>query len=116
MAVKKTASETDKLTTAIRAETPVAAADREEILRLVYIGPTLDGGRLKSNNVFVGTEADIKEALKEIIEEYPVAERLLVPVSQLADKKYKARTEGNIMNKFYSDMVSLIEAHRKTEV
>lgn len=73
---------------------------------LVYIGPSLPSGKLKSNSIFIGSREMVQEELKEILEEYPLAGRLIMPVEQLAEKKDKVRTPGNILNKYYSDIVS----------
>lgn len=89
--------------------------EAKEPVTLIYIGPKLPGGKLKSNKIFIGTPEEIKKELAPVLEEYPLVERLLVPVSQLAEKKDKVRTAGNILNKYYADVVSSIAAHEAKE-
>ena len=61
----------------------------EEVVKLVYVGPTLPNGKLKQNSIFEGTEKEIKEELKKVLEKYPLAEKMLVPVRKLAEAKRK---------------------------
>lgn len=82
-----------------------------EKVTLVYIGPTLPAGWLKSNSVFTGTMPEIEKELETVLGKYPAVKKLFVPVGQLADKKEKIRTPGNILNKYYADIVSDIAAH-----
>ena len=92
-----------------------SATEAKETLTLVYIGPTLPAGQLKSNKIMVGTQDEIKEDLKTVLEKYPLVEKMLVPVEQLAAKKDKAKTAGNVLNKYYSDIVSMIAANEAKE-
>lgn len=87
----------------------------EETLTLAYIGPSLPAGQLKSNKIMIGTMEEIKTELKEVLERYPLVEKMLVPVEGLAAKKDKARTAGNVLNKYYSDIVSGIAANAAKE-
>lgn len=87
----------------------------EEVVKLVYVGPTLPKGQLKENGIFEGTEKEIKETLKTVLEKYPLAEKMLVPIRDLAAAKEKARTAGNIMNKWYSDIASGMSNEFKEE-
>lgn len=85
--------------------------EKEETKTLVYIGPSLPAGQLKANRTLIGTTQEIKEELKEVLEKYPLVEKMLVPVEKMSEKKDKARTAGNIMNKYYMDIVSSIAAN-----
>lgn len=87
-----------------------------ENVRLAYIGPSLPAGRLKTNKVFIGTRAEIEGELKEVLEKYPLVRKLLVPVEKMAEKKDRVKTAGNILNKYYSDLVSVISAEEVKEV
>ena len=78
----------------------------EEIVKLAYIGPTLPAGQLKSNRIFIGTETEIKKELQTVIEKYPLVEKMIVPANQMGEKKNKVRTAGNILHKYYTDLVS----------
>lgn len=82
---------------------------QEKTVTLVYVGPTLPGGRLKSNSVFNGTEEGIKKHLSSIIEKYPQVARLLVPTTELGSVKGKVNMPGNIMNKYCDDILMSIK-------
>lgn len=127
MAVKKNITEatgTEESTT--KKETEVSSANSEvieekkkeeerEIVTLVYIGPSLPAGLLKTNKIVIGTKEEIKKELAAVLEKYPLVEKMLVPVEKLAEKKDKAKTAGNILNKYYTDIVSAIAASGKRE-
>lgn len=114
MAVKKDSRTMEEAADGKLPDNPQAEPQkRTERVTMVYIGPSLPAGWLKSNRVFTGTMPEIEEDLKAVLEKYPAAKKLLVPVGQLADKKEKARTPGNILNKYYSDIVSDIAAHER---
>lgn len=126
MAVKatKSAAETAEMEQAVNstaeqgngetgANNEVAGA--EETVTVAYIGPTLPAGRLKCNRIFIGTMKEIKTELAEVLEKYPLVEKMLVPVEKLAEKKDKVKTAGNILNKYYSDIVSTIAANEAKE-
>lgn len=95
------------------ANTAVTAA--KETVRLVYVGPSLPKGQLKTNRIFIGTEAEIKKELETVLEKYPLVWKMLVPVKELAEKKDKVKTAGNVMNKYYSDIASSIAANLAKE-
>jgi len=80
--------------------------EKEEVVKLAYIGPTLPAGQLKCNRIFIGTITEIKEELKSVLEKYPLVEKMLVPADKIGEKKERARTSGNILHKYYSDLVS----------
>ena len=86
-----------------------------ETVKLIYIGPTLPKAALKTNSIFDGTDKEIKEHLQPVIEKYPLVAKLLVPTRELAEKKDKVHTAGNILNKYYSDLVSVIAASLEKE-
>ena len=56
----------------------------------VYAGPSLPHGRLKEHAVFNGTFEDVKAYLADVLEDYPQAERLIVPVERLS-AQYRAQ-------------------------
>lgn len=78
----------------------------------IYVGPTLPRGQLKENAVFRGTLRDIKKYLAEVLEEYPQAARLIVPVDKLAEFSVKVKTPGNLAHKYYSDIVSAMRGNK----
>lgn len=92
-----------------------ATEEKEETVKLAYIGPTLPAGQLKCNAIFIGTETEIKKELEAVIEKYPLVEKMLVPASQIGEKKDKAKTAGNILHKYYADLVSGIAGNAAKE-
>lgn len=89
---------------------PQTADQEPDTVKLVYIGPSLPKAMLKSNRIFEGTREEIKKELAAAIEKFPLVEKLLVPVAELAEKKDKVKTAGNILNKYYSDIASSASA------
>ena len=120
MATKKVDQENTKAQeeTKVQEETKtqVPTVEQEEITKVIYVGPTLPRGKLKCNTIYEGTEAEINKELENVLEEYPLVSKMLVPIEKLADAKYKVRTTGNIMNKYYTDLQSVISAKLKQEV
>ena len=92
---------------------PQTENKEQDTVKLIYIGPTLPKAMFKSNRIFEGTREKIKKELKTVIEKFPLVEKLLVPVEGLAEKKDKVRSAGNILNKYYSDLVSAAAAVEK---
>lgn len=88
---------------------------KEEVVKLAYIGPTLPAGQLKCNKIFIGTETEIKKELEAVLKKYPLVEKMLVPASQIGEKKDKAKTAGNILHKYYADLVSSIAGNAAKE-
>lgn len=95
---------------------PQTEDKKPDTVKLIYIGPSLPKAMLKSNKIFEGTREDIKKELAGVLEQFPTVERLLVPVEELAEKKDKVRTAGNILNKYYSDIASAASAMLAKEV
>ena len=91
---------------------PQGPQDAPEVVKLVYVGPSLPRGRLKSNTIFEGTRDQILASaeLAEVLKRYPLVKNMLVPVSKLAEAKQKIRTAGNALHKFYADIDSLAAA------
>ena len=91
---------------------PQAAQDapqEEEAEKLVYVGPQLPRGRLKTNKIFEGTREQIiaSPEMEEVLKRYPLVKNMLVPVSKLAEAKQKIAAGGNALHKFYADIASL---------
>ena len=94
---------------------PQAAAeapDAAEVEKLVYVGPQLPRGRLKTNTIFEGTRDQILASpeMAEVLKRYPLVKNMLVPVSKLAEAKRKIAAGGNALHKFYTDIASLAAA------
>lgn len=115
MAVKNTEKAQQTAETAeVKNTTPAAEKPQEvpqeaaEQVTLVYVGPSLPKGRLKQNSIFVGTKQEIKKELETVLTRYPLIEKMLVPVSKLAEAKNKAKSSGSVLHKYYADITSLI--------
>ena len=111
----KTATVDNSTNEAVNAENGAARAaetanNKPDTVKLIYIGPTLPKAALKANSIFDGTEKEIKDYLKPVIDKFPLVEKLLVTTDGLAEKKDKVQTAGNILNKYYSDLVSAAAA------
>lgn len=83
---------------------------QEDKETLVYVGPSLPRGMLKQNSIFVGTREQVEKSLEDAIRKYPMVGKMLVPVPKLAEAKIKIASKGNILHKYYADIVSLIGA------
>ena len=79
----------------------------------VYAGPSLPHGRLKEHAVFNGTFGDVKAYLADVLEDYPQAERLIVPVERLSAFAAKVKTPGNIAHKYYNDIASTMRGNKE---
>lgn len=98
------------------AETPAEDAQEatpEGYGLFVYAGPSLPHGRLKEHAVFNGTFEDVKAYLADVLEDYPQAERLIVPVERLSAFAAKVKTPGNIAHKYYNDIVSTMRGNKE---
>lgn len=89
----------------VEAEKTAEKANTEpEAVKLVYIGPNLPKGMLQCNRIFDGTVEEIKKELAGVLEKFPLAEKMLVSISSLAEMKDKVKTSGNVYNKYYADL------------
>lgn len=95
--------------TAQDAEAVQNAPQEAEPEKLVYVGPQLPRGRLKTNKIFEGTRDQILASpeMEEVLKRYPLVKNMLVPVSKLAEAKQKIAAGGNALHKFYADIASL---------
>ena len=117
---KKGVSDLDTENTAAEAESGVAYAEDapaaptktryEGVTNFAYIGPSLPGGRLKSNTILSGTHAEITAYYAEAITLYPNAAKLIVPVARLAEFREKVQTSGNVMYNYYAELAAAISA------
>ena len=91
---------------------------QSETVKLIYIGPNLPKAMLQCNRIFEGTEEEIDKELSFILEKFPLVKKMLVPTTELAEKKDKVKTAGNVYNKWYSDLkaAALAYAEREQEV
>ena len=100
---------------------PEAAADGAESAQeepegydlFIYAGPTLPKGRLRENAVFNGRFSDVISYLADVVKDYPLVEKLIVPVKKYAAFSVKVKTPGNLAHKYYSDIVSTMRGNRE---
>lgn len=126
MATKTTANATEAENKAEKAQAVENAPEVEkavneantnaETVKLAYIGPNLPKAMLQCNKIFEGTQKEIKNELAGVIEKFPLVEKMLVPISELAEKKEKVKTAGNIYNKYYADLSAARLAYLEREV
>lgn len=123
MAVKKNEADTEEKTTettntadkTVKVEN-AANTDAEKGKKTVmYIGPQLPSGLLKTNTIIKGTDKEITEGLKEVFEKFPLVKRMLVPIEDVATKKIEVATKGKVLNKYYMDIQSQIAANGMKE-
>lgn len=96
-------------------ETPAEDAQEapEGYNLFVYAGPSLPHGRLKENAVFNGTFEDVKAYLADVIADYPLVARMIVPVERLSAFHVKVKTPGNLAHKYYNDIVSTMRGNKE---
>ena len=99
------------------ADTGVSAAgspDRgNDTLTLVYIGPSLPFGNLRTSMILKGTGEEIDVWMSGLKESYPEIERLLVTPEELTDALDKVGRKGTILHKYYEDVLAKSRASRK---
>lgn len=81
--------------------------------QFVYVGPSLPNGELKENAVLEGSFSEILHFLSAQVEKYPQIKRLIVPVNRLAEYSAKVKSGGNIVNKYYADIVSAMKSSKE---
>lgn len=79
----------------------------------VYVGPSLPGGKLKSNAVLCGSIEEIKTHYKDVLEEYPQVNNLIISVEKLGESKEKVKSPGNFLYKNYGEIIELINNEKE---
>lgn len=92
---------------------PSGAGGPCDDVTMVYIGPSLPYGKLRTSMVLKGTEQEIRDFLADIREKYPEADHLIVPPEQLTQALEKVTRKGTILHKYYEDMLAKSRASRK---
>lgn len=75
-----------------------------EIVQKVYIGPTIPKTPMRESRVLWGSEDEIREYIKPLMENYPEVQHLLVEPGKLCEAKREARTPGRLLCKYYNDL------------
>lgn len=81
--------------------------------QFVYIGPSLPNGALKENTVLEGSFSEVLDFLSEQVEDYPQIKQLIVPVNRLAEYAAKVKRGGNIVSRYYKDIVSVMQGNKE---
>lgn len=82
--------------------------------RYIYIGPSVSIG-LRKNNIFVGTETEVFMYLEKYIKKCPQIKNLLIETSNLAKTKNKVSQKGTLLNKYYGEILSFVNAKKEAE-
>lgn len=85
----------------------------EDVLKLVYIGPSIPRSGLRHAQVLEGTKEQIDKFLSALLERYPEIPHMLVAPDKLSDALKKTQQKGNILHKYYQDMAAKAKARRK---
>ena len=116
-AADSTAEKTQATESTTATEKAVETANTQlENVKLIYIGPNLPKVMLQCNKIFEGTKEEVNKELAGVLEKFSLVEKMLVPIGELAEKKDKVRTAGNIYNKYYSDLKAAALAYVDKEV
>ncbi len=75
-----------------------------------YIGPTLPRNTLMANAILTGSLEEIKKFYKEEFDKYPTAIKLIIPISKLSEYKVKVAKPGNVINKYFNEILAEITA------
>jgi hypothetical protein len=92
-------------------QTPVE--EPVEIIKRIYIGPSIPRTNLRNARILEGTEEEINAFLAEYKEKFPEVEYLMARPENLSDMTRKVQTKGNILNKYYRDMAAKAVVERK---
>lgn len=85
----------------------------DEIIRLVYIGPTIQGERLSKGKIITGTQGEIDKYISGMAARYPHIRYMMVRPENLSRAQYESRTPGNVRYKYYREIVSAARAAHK---
>ncbi|GHV19528.1 hypothetical protein FACS18949_02760 [Clostridia bacterium] len=91
---------------------PAKAEPTTEPRRFVYVGPSLPNSALTNNKILRGTKSEIKEHFEDALATYPQAERLIVPVTKLAEIRGKITAPDNAYGKAVADISAKIHANK----
>ena len=75
----------------------------------VYIGPSIRGV-IQSGTIVGGTRNAALTTFSTAIEQYPRIADLVVSGETLVVDRIKVKTAGNLLNKYYNDLVSTLKS------
>ncbi len=110
---KKEVSVSDTENTVAATENTAATPEKERyagIRNFVYVGPSLPGGKLKNNTILSGSYAEITAYYGEAITLYPGVEKLIVPVTRLAEAREKVKNGGNALHEHFQAITAAVKA------
>ena len=94
---------------------PAKEETAQECTHYIYVGPSVPNGKMKNGAVYNGTINDIKAYLAEDLAAYPAAEKLIIPLDDLAEVQAKVNQSGNSYNNHYNETAALITAKKKED-
>ena len=83
--------------------------------KFIYMGPSIPLGRLKERAVLEGSFSQVMDFISQEVEAFPQVRHLVIPINRLGEYATKVSNKGNIINKYYYDIVSLIKKDSKED-
>lgn len=80
---------------------------------VVYFGPSIPFGRLRTAMILKGSEEELMRFLEPELEKYPEVRHLVAPVEKLSEAMEKVGRRGTLLHKYYEDMLAKTRAERK---
>lgn len=93
--------------------TDPGGGDEKERIQLIYIGPSLTYGGLRTSQILQGTRAEIDAYMAQIVEKWPEASRLLSTPEDLPEMLRKVKDRSSVYHKYYEDMLARTRDSRK---
>lgn len=84
----------------------------EAAVTLVYIGPNLPMGKLRTSMILRGTEKQVRGYVEDMLEQYPELPHLLVPPEKLSKAMDRVGRKGTVLHKYYQDVQAKSRAER----
>lgn len=78
----------------------------EKRTKRIYIGPSIPRSNLRNAQILSGTEKEIAVYIDTMAKQYPEIKYLIVSPDKLSAAQNKVRQKGNILHKYYQDMLA----------
>lgn len=73
--------------------------------RVVYVGPTLPGGLLTKGKILYGTDKSISDYVRPVIEKYPAAKELIVPMERAEKARREVKNANTVLYQRAKDLL-----------
>lgn len=73
-------------------------------LQVVYVGPNVPGGLLTNGKILYGTEKSIREYIEPVRAQFPLVEKLIVPIENANDARAKIQSRRGVLYKYTQDL------------